>query len=200
MSSNRHGRRYYRSSKFSLVSPFAPFARFLFAATGAGLMILPALAAHASDPAQAAREYEQVRKIALKDSKVQAAFEKANEKLDDRIIEIDPSLKPYVEKRRSQATAAAAKPSPSQAPKPAVAKKSAPATVTSATHVVAKGETLSSIALQYKVSVASLKSANNITDERKLKVGQKLVIPNAKAAAESTGSEPSLWDRLKSSL
>ena len=66
--------------------------------------------------------------------------------------------------------------------------------------MVTKGETLSSIGLQYKVSVASLKSANNITDERKLRAGQKLVIPKAKSDAAETKSEPDLWDRLKSSF
>jgi LysM repeat protein len=76
---------------------------------------------------------------------------------------------------------------------------------------VAKGDTLSSIAVHYNVSVASLKSANGITDERKLRVGQKLVIPaksaaktttaatpKAKTAAPSAKAEPSFWDKVKS--
>jgi len=43
-------------------------------------------------------------------------------------------------------------------------------------HVVQKGETLTSIAKQYGVSVAALKKANNLTSDT-LAVGQKLVIP-----------------------
>ena len=181
------------SRPLSFVSPLAPLARFVLVATGAGLMVSTSLAATSSDQAQ---EYIQARKIALKDANVQAAFDRANEKLDDRIIEIDPSLKPYVEKRRSQAAAVRqpAKPVPASAAKqPVVAKKNAGGAVT---HVVAKGETLSSIALEYKISVASLKSANNISDDRKLRAGQKLVIPTVKSGAAETNAKPGFWDRL----
>ncbi len=161
-------------------------------------MTATSLATASSDQA---REYDEARKIALKDPKVQAAFEKANEKLDDRIIEIDPSLKPYVEKRRNQAavpreTAKPSAPAPAAATQPPVAKTAAGDAVT---HMVAKGETLSSIALQYKVSISSLKSANKISDERKLRIGQKLAIPQAKGAEEKKG-EPGFWDRLRDSL
>ena len=69
-----------------------------------GFALIPA--AQGGDLAQ---EYSQVRKIALKDPKVRAAFERANEKLNKRIIEIDPALKPFVEgqgagKKSSEAT------------------------------------------------------------------------------------------------
>lgn len=181
-------------SSVSLVSPLAPFARFVLVASGAGLMILTSLPASASDQSV---EYFQARNIALKDPKVQAAFQKAGEKLDERIVEIDPSLKSYVEKHRSQygqppTSLPTAKPLP-------VVKKDTAGVVT---HVVAKGETLSSIAVQYKVSVASLKSANHITDERKLRAGQKLVIPGASAKSGSgePKSKPGFWDRLRDSL
>jgi LysM repeat protein len=43
-------------------------------------------------------------------------------------------------------------------------------------HTVAKGETLSSIARVYKVSVADLKRANNLTSDE-IRLGQKLTIP-----------------------
>ena len=52
------------------------------------------------------------------------------------------------------------------------------------THVVAKGETLTVIAKQYKVSVGELLKANKIEDARKLQIGQTLIIPT-KPAAES---------------
>lgn len=175
----------------------SPLSRLALVASGAGLLLIStSLPAAASDQAQ---EYIQARKIALKDPKVQAAYAKADEKLDERIVEIDPSLKPYVEKRRAQSAPKAA---PATTVKqPVVAKKvpAAPAENTTS-HVVTKGETLSSIALQYKVSVASLKTANNITDERKLRVGQKLVIPSPKAAPAEKKSEPGFWDRLQNSF
>jgi putative chitinase len=78
-------------------------------------------------------------------------------------------------------------------------------------HVVVKGETLSSIAAHYKVTVSALEKANHITDERKLKVGQKLSIPGAggaeahqSAKTKSTEAKPDedggMWERLKNSL
>ena len=52
-------------------------------------------------------------------------------------------------------------------------------------HVVAKGETLTSIAKHYNISIADLKSANKIDNERKMQIGQILSIPTAKTP-EST--------------
>ena len=160
------------------------------------VILTGAFSLHASTKAQE-QEYMQARKIAMKDARVQAAFEKANEKLDERIVEIDPSLKPYVEKRKSAGTKTAKQAAPTPVKHTAPAKKPAAAT----THVVAKGESLSTIAAHYKVSTARLKSANNITDERKLRVGQKLVIPTAKTAApKKSEPQPGFWDKIKSSL
>jgi len=47
-------------------------------------------------------------------------------------------------------------------------------------HVVSKGETLTSIAKHYNISIADLKKANKIDDERKLQIGQILSVPTAK--------------------
>jgi LysM repeat protein len=127
-------------------------------------------------------DYEQVRKIAARDPKVRAAYEAADRKLAARIVEIDPTLKGYTPGWTPAKTAAAA-----PASKVAPAKKAtpAPAPRKSVTHVVGKGETLGGIAAKYGVSVATLKSANAIKDERKLAVGQKLTIPGGKAQPTS---------------
>lgn len=107
------------------------------------------------------QEYAQARKIALKDPRVRAAFNKANEVLEKRIIEIDPTLKPFIEKQQAAGKADGSKRS--------LAKK---------THVVAQGETLSSIARRYRVSMSSLLLANHVSKTTTLQVGQKLVIPS----------------------
>ena len=134
-------------------------SRFAGLLCGVGMVgFLPIPAAQGGDLAQ---EYNQVRSIALKDPKVRAAFDRANEKLNRRIIEIDPALKPFVE---------------SQSRKPKKPTKQAPHAVS---HVVAKGETLTSIAKRYKVSVNSLTKANHIAKEATLRVGQKLAVPSA---------------------
>jgi LysM repeat protein len=53
------------------------------------------------------------------------------------------------------------------------------------THVVARGETLTSIAKHYKVSVADLLKVNKIEDERKLQIGQTLTIPSTAKPSET---------------
>ena len=47
------------------------------------------------------------------------------------------------------------------------------------THTVARGETLTSIAKMYKVTVDELQKANHIEDGRKLQAGQTITIPIA---------------------
>ena len=122
---------------------------------------LPVAAVQAGDLAQ---EYDQVRKIALKDPKVREAFDRATEKLNKRILEIDPALKPFVEgQRRAGKTGETKKPSESSA---------------QTTHVVSKGETLTSIAKHYGVGIYSLTTVNGVDRNATLRIGQKLVIPS----------------------
>jgi|SRR5215813_11459161 len=56
------------------------------------------------------------------------------------------------------------------------------------THIVARGETLTSIAKMYKVSVEELQNANHIEDGRKLQAGQTIIVPVASPAAASSPS------------
>ena len=57
-------------------------------------------------------------------------------------------------------------------------------------YYVQKGDTLWRIAQQYEVSLKSITSANSISENSRLSVGQKLVIPNARSGSGS-GSTPS---------
>ena len=56
------------------------------------------------------------------------------------------------------------------------------------THTVARGETLTSIAKMYKVTVDDLQKANHIEDGRKLQAGQTINIPTA---SPGTSGSPS---------
>jgi LysM repeat protein len=58
------------------------------------------------------------------------------------------------------------------------------------THAVARGETLTSIAKMYKVSVDELQKANNIEDGRKLQAGQTIMIPSPPPPAPSASPAP----------
>lgn len=57
------------------------------------------------------------------------------------------------------------------------------------THTVARGETLTSIAKIYKVTVDELQKANNIEDGRKLQAGQTIVIPSSPSPAPSSSPQ-----------
>jgi LysM repeat protein len=56
------------------------------------------------------------------------------------------------------------------------------------THVVARGETLTSIAKQHKVGVEELQKFNHIEDGRKLQAGQTIMIPAPSASPASSAS------------
>src|SRR3954463_6069888 len=56
------------------------------------------------------------------------------------------------------------------------------------THTVARGETLTSIAKMYKVTVDDLQKANHIEDGRKLQAGQTITIPTAPPADSGSPS------------
>ena len=62
--------------------------------------------------------------------------------------------------------------------------KPAPTQQSGNSHVVAKGETLTSIAKMHKVTIEELQKFNHIENDRKLQIGQTLMIPQA-------GSSPS---------
>lgn len=57
------------------------------------------------------------------------------------------------------------------------------------THVVARGETLTSIAKMYRVTVDDLQKTNHIEDGRKLQAGQTIIIPVQSPAGSPTPSQ-----------
>lgn len=66
-------------------------------------------------------------------------------------------------------------------------------------HVVASGHTLAKIAKRYRIKVESLCDANGLDEHAKLRVGQKLVVPNDDsdpiiALGPAPGDEPSVRD------
>ena len=150
---------------------------------------------HAAGSGDMEKEYQQIRTVALRDPKIKAAYAEADRKLEAKIVQLDPALAGY----RSHGASEPAKPAkPASTPKPATSAKAAPvkggfhaphttatpsapaAAAASATHTVASGETLGGIASHYGVTVAALKGANHIADEKKLAVGQVLTIPAKK--------------------
>lgn len=136
------------------------------------LLVLPRPLSAAPSGSQE-QEYQQVRKIALRDPKVRAAYDEADRRLAAKIIQIDPALRTYTPARVSGTVS----PTPAKKAPPLTTKSKTPG----ATHMVVKGDTLGVIAGRYGVTVAALKTANQISDERKLRAGQTLTIPHAQS-------------------
>jgi murein DD-endopeptidase MepM/ murein hydrolase activator NlpD len=95
----------------------------------------------------------------------------------ERTASISPQANAALRAANTAAPLAAAPPPP-----PPVA---APAAAGQATHVVNSGDTLNAIAKRYKVSRAALASANGLTAESRLSIGQRLVIPGAGPAQQT---------------
>ena len=76
------------------------------------------------------------------------------------------------------------------APAPASAAGASPThpSIEGNTHTVARGETLTSIAKMYKVTVDDLQKANHIEDGRKLQAGQSISIPTASSGTSGSPS------------
>ena len=78
-----------------------------------------------------------------------------------------------------------AKASQSKPAEKSAAKAAPKASVSGDAYVVKSGDALSKIASAHGIKTKELMAANNITDANKIRAGQKLVIPGAKAAAKS---------------
>ena len=73
---------------------------------------------------------------------------------------------------------------------PTTAAESTSSPATGNTHTVARGETLTSIAKMYKVTVDELQKVNHIEDGRRLQAGQTIVIPTAATPTAPPSSPP----------
>ena len=78
-----------------------------------------------------------------------------------------------------------AKASQSKPAEKSAAKAAPKASVSGDAYVVKSGDALSKIASAHGIKTKELMAANNITDANKIRAGQKLAIPGAKAAAKS---------------
>jgi LysM repeat protein len=121
-----------------------------------------------------------------------AQLEALAKKIDEQNVKIDAlsqeilKLEQQLSHARPGVMVGEAAPVPASAAAPG-ASASHPA-VEGNTHTVARGETLTSIAKMYKVTVDDLQKANHIEDGRKLQAGQTITIPTESPAASSSPS------------
>jgi LysM repeat protein len=121
-----------------------------------------------------------------------AQFEILARKIDEQNAKIDAlsqeilKLEQQLSHIRPGVMVGEAAPAPATAAAPATS--ASHSTVAGNTHTVARGETLTSIAKMYKVTVDDLQKANNIEDGRKLQAGQTILIPTASPATSGSPS------------
>jgi len=109
-------------------------------------------------------------------------------KIDEQTLKIDALSQQLL---RLQQEIGQIKGAPSSVPI-ATAVEASPSSVVQigSTHIVARGETLTSIAKMHKVGIEELQKFNHIENDRKLQIGQTLVIPGAQNAAPSPSATP----------
>ena len=121
-----------------------------------------------------------------------AQLEALAKKIDEQNAKIDAlsreilKLEQQLSHARPGVMIGEAAPAPATAAAPA-ASASHPA-VAGNTHTVTRGETLTSNAKMYKVTVDDLQKANHIEDGRKLQAGQTIAIPTASSADSGSPS------------
>jgi LysM repeat protein len=119
-------------------------------------------------------------------------LEALSKKIDEQNAKIDAlsqeilKLEQQLSHSRPGVMIGEASPAPANAAAPSAAPSHSP--VAGNTHTVARGETLTSIAKMYKVTVDDLQNANHIEDGRKLQAGQTIVIPTASPADSGSPS------------
>src|SRR5213595_2038056 len=154
-----------------LVATFC--ATFLFGLLCTGFAQTPAPKADKSDDATQLEAL--AKKIDEQNAKIDALSQEIL-KLEQQIAHIRPGVM-VGENTPSPAT-------------PAAPAESASHPMNGNTHTVARGETLTSIAKMYKMSVDELQKANNIEDGRKLQAGQTIAIPTAPPPVFSASPTP----------
>jgi LysM repeat protein len=124
--------------------------------------------------------------------KSEKMLEALSKKIDEQNVKIDTlsqqilKLEQQIAKMRPGVMIGET-PSPTPASN-ATTEASKPTQQSGNSHVVAKGETLTSIAKMHKVTVEELQKFNHIENDRKLQIGQTIMIP---PAASSPGASPS---------
>jgi LysM repeat protein len=131
--------------------------------------------------------------------KTEKMLEALSKKIDDQNAKIDTlsqqilKLEQQISKNTRPGVIIGETPSPTPATAPASttateAPKPAATQQSGNSHLVAKGETLTSIAKMHKVTVEELQKFNHIENDRKLQIGQTIMIPQP---GGSPGASPS---------
>ena len=147
----------------------------------ASLTLLSALMFCANAPAQTFAGNDKTEKM----------LEALSKKIDEQNAKIDTlsqqilKLEQQVSKNTRPGVIIGETPSPAPTTNSAATTSEAPKPTQQSgnSHVVAKGETLTSIAKMHKVTVEELQKFNHIENDRKLQIGQTIMIPQPSASS-----------------
>jgi len=127
--------------------------------------------------------------------KTEKMLEALSKKIDEQNAKIDTlsqqilKLEQQISKNTRPGVIIGETPSPTPAPAStttaATTEAPKPTQQSGNSHVVAKGETLTSIAKMHKVTVEELQKFNHIENDRKLQIGQTIMIPPAGGGSPS---------------
>lgn len=127
--------------------------------------------------------------------KSEKMLEALSKKIDEQNAKIDTlsqqilKLEQQISKNARPGVIIGETPSPSPAASNAATTEAPKPTQQSGnSHVVAKGETLTSIAKMHKVTVEELQKFNHIENDRKLQIGQTIMIPTAPSSSSPSPS------------
>ena len=128
------------------------------------------------------------------DNSDRALLEALSKKIDEQNAKIDTlsqqilKLEQQVSKSTRPGVIIGETPSPAPAPAASnpIAEAPKPTQQSGNSHLVAKGETLTSIAKMHKVTVEELQKFNHIENDRKLQIGQTIMIPPAAISPSAT--------------
>src|SRR6266478_4674795 len=129
--------------------------------------------------------------------KTEKMLETLSKKIDDQNAKIDTlsqqilKLEQQMAKNTRPGVMIGETPSPTPAASNgAITEAPKPTLQSGNSHVVAKGETLTSIAKMHKVSVEELQKFNHIENDRKLQIGQTIMIPPPASTPSPTPPSP----------
>ena len=127
--------------------------------------------------------------------KTEKMIEALSKKIDEQNAKIDTlsqqilKLEQQISRNTRPGVIIGETPAPSPTANGSTAEAPKPTVQSGNSHVVAKGETLTSIAKMHKVTVEELQKFNHIENDRKLQIGQTIMIPPA--APSSPSASPS---------
>ena len=134
------------------------------------------------------------RAPAQSSDKSEKMLETLSKKIDEQNAKIDTlsqqilKLEQQISKNTRPGVIIGESPAPSPTANANTAEAPKPTVQSGNSHVVAKGETLTSIAKMHKVTVEELQKFNHIENDRKLQIGQTIMIPPA--ASNSPSASP----------